>query len=192
MTRASVKKGAASEVQKHAEGQDVYPLAPSDFRSATEFLAAEHRRQSALCDLLEQVCHNPRHGIAEPILAALHEYLDAGFALHIRDEEEDFLPVVERRAAPQENMRKLHAQLAHEHEVDLKIARDLAGEIDCLSKHQAFRDPAKFLSDAWRFAEAHRRHIVWEDSVVLPRARRCLTASDHEQMLKSMAARRRA
>ena len=90
---------------------------------------------------VEQVCHNPRHGIAEPILVALHEYLNAGFALHIRDEEEDFLPVVERRAAPQENMRKLHAQLAHEHEVDLKIARDLAGEIDCLSKHRAFRDP---------------------------------------------------
>jgi len=192
MTRASARKGAESEARKPAQGEGLEPQSPSEFRSATEFLAAEHRRQSGLCDLLEQTCHNPRHGMAEAELAALHEYLGKGFALHIRDEEDDFLPVVERRAAPQEGMRELRAQLVHEHEVDQKIARDLAGEIDCLHRHRAFHDPAKFLANAWRFAEAHRRHIAWEDSVVLPRARRCLTASDHEQMLESMAARRRA
>lgn len=191
MSKASATTKAGSETRQPPAGSDVEPLSPVDFRSATEFLAAEHRRQIALCDLLERACHNPRHGIAESELAALHAYLDSGFALHVRDEEQDFLPGVERRAAPEENMPALCAQLAHEHEVDHALARDLASEIACLSKHRAFRDPAKFLADAWRFAEAHRRHIAWEDSVVLPRARRCLTATDHRRMLDAMAARRR-
>jgi|GEM_PF-1791401 len=192
MTRASGGGGAGAQARQPAAGQGVTPLSPEDFRSATEFLAAEHRRQRGLCDLLERVSHNPRHGIAELELEALREYLEHGFDLHMRDEEEDFLPVVEQRAAPQENMRELRAQLAHEHAVDLKIARALAAEIVNLTRHRAFQDPASFLANAWRLAEAHRRHIAWEDSVVLPRARHCLKASDHRQMLESMAARRRA
>lgn len=192
MSRESAKTGAGSAARNPVEKPGLEALAPGDFRSATEFLAAEHRRQSALCDLLERICHNPRHGLGEVEMTALCDYLDRGFALHVQDEEEDFLPIVERRAAPEDNLRQLRSQLAREHEVDREIARSLAQEIACLGKHKAFRNPAKFLSDAWCFAEAHRRHIAWEDSVVLPCARNCLTASDHKRILESMAARRRA
>ena len=48
----------------------------------------------------------------------------------------------------------------------------------------------RLFMDLRTFAEAQRRHIAWENSLVLPLARKRLTAKDLETMGRNMAARR--
>ncbi|MBT6984731.1 MAG: hypothetical protein HN956_10320 [Rhodospirillaceae bacterium] len=47
-----------------------------------------------------------------------------------------------------------------------------------------------FETSVARFVNTQRRHIIWENNIVLPLARRYLEAKDMESIGRGMAARR--
>ncbi len=50
--------------------------------------------------------------------------------------------------------------------------------------------PARFHMNPFAFSETQRRHLAWTNAVILPRARTYLTAGDHSELGRRMAARR--
>jgi len=63
--------------------------------------------------------------------------------------------------------------------------------LDSLLAGRAVCDRELFDTAAARFVETQRRHIIWENNIVLPLARRRLNADDRAVMGRNMAARRK-
>ena len=74
--------------------------------------------------------------------------------------------------------------------MDQRLDADLRRDLNCLICGQAFADPVRFLMTAFAFAETQRRHLAWENAVVVSRARKYLTKADQAELGRRMAKRR--
>lgn len=160
------------------------------FLHPIEFLAGEHERQLSICAVLERLLHNPRHGVSQAQLQAVREYLANDLPLHMLDEEEDLFPLLRRCCPAEDNIQEVFALLREEHRADAALKEELCRDLDVLIRGQAFSDPARFLMNAFAFTEIQRRHLAWENAVILPRARRHLSEADCAGLGQRMAARR--
>jgi len=165
------------------------PNDPAAYASPIDFIWAEHDRQLAICDLIERLARNPRHCTAAAAVAAVRDHLVRDLALHVADEEEDLFPLLRRRCPKSDGVDEIFALLQQEHEVDLALHRSLVGDLDALIAGYAFADPARFMMNAFAYIQAQRRHIAWENVVILPRARRHLTADDRAMLAQAIAKR---
>ena len=163
---------------------------PEAFSDPLAVLEADHACQLALCDVLERLVHNPRHGADEREIAAVLDYFCHGLPLHIADEEEDLFPLMRRRAAAGDDIEHIVELLHREHQADRRLNDQLCGDIACLATGRAFADPSRFLMSAFTFAKTQRRHLAWENTVVLKQARKCLTFADQAELGRRMADRR--
>jgi len=164
--------------------------APEAFRHPIAVIEADHAQQLALCDVLDRLLHNPRHGAAAEEMEAVRDYLRQDLPLHIADEEEDLFPLMRRRAAAGDDIEHIFELLHQEHQTDRRLKDELCSDVECLVSGHAFADPARFLMSAYTFAETQRRHLAWENTVVLKRARKCLTKADQTELGQRMAKRR--
>ena len=164
--------------------------APEAFRHPIAVIESDHAQQLALCDVLDRLLHNPRHGATTEELEAARDYLRQDLPLHIADEEQDLFPLMRRRAAAGDDIEQMFELLLQEHKTDRRLNDELCSDVECLVGGQAFADPARFLMSAFTFAETQRRHLAWENTVVLKRARKCLTKADQTELGQRMAKRR--
>ncbi len=65
-------------------------------------------------------------------------------------------------------------------------------DLRCLAEGKTLDDPLTFGHQARAFAGFQRRHLAWENSVLLPLARRRLDPSDAADLRRTMTARRGA
>jgi len=163
---------------------------PAAFRNPIAVLEADHARLRALCDVLDRLQHNPRHGADLPEVAAVRDYLLEQLPQHIADEEDDLFPLLRATAAAGDDIERILGLLLEEHETDRRLNDDLCGDLECLIGGRPFADPARFLMNLSTFAETQRRHLVWEDTVVLERARKHLKDADQAELGRRMAERR--
>ncbi|MFQ5773483.1 MAG: hemerythrin domain-containing protein [Kiloniellaceae bacterium] len=168
----------------------VPPLDPTEFGSPIDFLSAEHERQLAVCDVLDRLVHNPRHGTDAAVLEAVRRYLVRDLPLHVADEEEDLFPLLRRRCPKSDDIEEIFELLQREHEMDQTLYQELIRNLEALIAGHAFADPAQFMMNTFVFSETQRRHLAWENSVILPRADRHLTEEDCAELGRRMAARR--
>ena len=167
-------------------------LDPHSFRSPIDFLAAEHKRQLAICDLLDHLKRNPRHAAACDELTRVRDYLVRELPLHTEDEEQDLFPALARRCPSSDEIETVFSLLRLEHDCDRTLVADLVAALDALIDGHALPDPAAFLANARAVSETQRRHLAWENTVILPRARRHLNSEDLTARTEAMAARRAA
>lgn len=165
-----------------------YP--PEAFHHPIAVIEADHAQQLALCDVLDRLLRNPRHGATAGEMAAVHDYLRHDLPRHIADEEEDLFPLMRRRAAAGDDIKQIFELLHQEHQADCRLNEELCGHVECLVSGHAFVDPARFMICAFTFAETQRRHLAWENAVVLTRARKCLDKTDQAELGRRMAKRR--
>ncbi len=158
------------------------------FRHPIEFLFKEHDRQRVICAALELLAHDCTADSAPENAALVLGYLEHEMPLHIADEEEDLFPLLTRRCAPEDEFEELVALLSSEHETDEKHCLALLAPVRAIVN--GLRPPLQFAADARAFAVLQRRHLGWENSTVLPLARRCLTAADRAELGRKMAERR--
>ncbi len=163
---------------------------PELFLAPLELLLDEHSCQRSLCDVVDHLVRNPRHGVEPVLLEEVCSYLAGDLHLHIADEEEDLLPLVRGRCPGRGRIDDVWAFLTREHEADRKVGLGILPELERLAGSRALRDPARFFSDASRFARRWRRHLAWEDSVIVPLARRWLGQDDYAYLGREMARRR--
>jgi hemerythrin-like domain-containing protein len=170
---------------------EIEPIDPRLIAEPIEFIFAEHYRQRAMLNLIEQVADGELSVEARRRVAGMAlGFLARDLALHVLDEEQDLFPLLQRRARPGDRMIAVLAQFAAEHAADEMLAQELAAGLAAMAGRGPAAPSPEFRACARLFTQAQRRHLAWENAVVLPLARERLTAADLRDLARRMAARR--
>ena len=166
------------------------PLTGERFLRPLEFVLAEHTRQRRVCDWLQGFLDDAEASLATAQARSLLSYLTEDLPDHTLDEESDLFPMLLRRCRPQDRVHEILAQLSWEHKLDKDLVGFIVADLRRLADGFGLANPTRFLSNLRGFAETQRRHLEWEDRVVLPLAQKRMSAEDLVQMGCNMAARR--
>jgi hemerythrin-like domain-containing protein len=125
-------------------------------------------------------------------VARLAEFIRSDLTLHITDEEEIFFPMLRARCLPEDEIDAALERMNREHEED----RDLSAEVRIFLLLAATEGrPISAIAGApealRRFAQNQRRHMMLENAVLIPLARRRLSDEDIAVLSARLAARRR-
>jgi hemerythrin-like domain-containing protein len=143
-----------------------------------EIIAEEHALQLELCELLESIADS-LPGKFEPALAVIAiSILKGSVKAHTKFEEDALFPLLKERLSPDDAVVQALVCLSQEHERDEDIADELVEALKDALKSGAPENPETLGYILRGYFESQRRHIAWEDSVVLPAARKSLTIED--------------
>lgn len=154
-----------------------------------DYIVAEHHRQRALCDSLdvlsqEEVCD-------QELAKVCLDFLQTDFGLHIIDEEEDLFPLLRRRCGPEDDIQGILGDLSEEHAVEKKcVERIISGLEYAIGTEGSKCFVSEFKTQLGSFSAKERRHLVVENAIVIPFARKGMTEEDLQNLGRRMAARR--
>lgn len=154
-------------------------------------LLQEHDRQLDFCDELEDLAC--RVG-AEPVTALagqLLDYLMHDLPIHIEDEELDLFPRLSSRVSSNAELVEVLGQLVSDHEADKELAAKVATDLEALAGGAPLPNSSRFFMNVSAFCANQRRHLSWENRIVLPTARKLLDETEMDKIARSMSARRK-
>ncbi len=163
---------------------------PDDFLAPLEFILSEHYRQRLLCEALAKLTEDMELAPVAALATKLKGFLDRDLRLHLEDEEKDLFPLLWQRARPEDNVKDILHLLSEEHGRDEDLVDFLLEDLAVLASGAQLANPIRFLVNVREFAETQRRHLAWENALLLPVARQRLTQVDLAGLAQSMAARR--
>ena len=156
-----------------------------------EFIAAEHFRLRAALTQLDWLARGSMGDGRRKLATALLRYFTEDYPLHVADEETDFFPLLRQHCADAAAFLASLDMLGAEHRED---AARLAIVVDGLRRLAAAgqRDeiPPDFSTAARAYTEALRRHIAWENAVLLPVARIRLQSANLRRLAHRFTVRR--
>jgi hemerythrin-like domain-containing protein len=156
-----------------------------------EYLFADHCRQADMCHALKKfVDHLSETAPDQELAAAMLSCLENDLSLHIADEEVDLFPRLRVRAKPEDHITDLLRLIDREHSRDRTLAEDVRTGLKNIVNKGVVKSPNQFCRAASALVASHVSHLEWENAVLLPLARKCLTSEDLDAMGRSMAARR--
>jgi hemerythrin-like domain-containing protein len=88
---------------------------------------------------------------------------------------------------PADNIHDILARLALEHATDESFASELLESLESLSEGKKLKNPDMVGYMLRSFFECYRRHIQWENAIVLPLARARLTCEDLRELSQAMS-----
>lgn len=141
-------------------------------------IVAEHKLQLQLCDTLEFIADGLPDSVDRRLVRQVIAILDHGLEPHFRAEETFLFPLLRERGTNDHSLIAALDQLEMEHLRDEDISAELVEELRQLAEHGNARNPDMLGYMLRGFFEGQRRHIAWENGVVLPAARRMLSADD--------------
>ena len=166
-------------------------LAEARFLDPLGFIREEHRRQEELCAVLEGLVDDFTKPSSRDKATGILTYLTQELPLHEQDEEEGLIPLLQARCHDAA-ARGLLSRLRGQHADDRARVATLIADLDALCVEVPLGDPGAFVLNALMLAETWRRHLAWENDVLLPLARDRLNAADLAELGRAMAARRGA
>lgn len=161
-------------------------------RNALDIIEHEHHLQAQICDSLELIADGLPDGADRRLCAQVACALREELPLHHRDEECGLFPLIEERALPGDGITEILARLAMEHATDESFASELLESLDTLSEGGKLKNPDMVGYMFRSFFESYRRHLHWENAVVLPLARSRLRPQDIAKLEEAMARNREA
>lgn len=145
-------------------------------------LREEHRLQNELCDLLEAIADGLPHQFDSSLALASVSVLEVGMPRHIRFEEEALFPLLRRRVSEDNSLHSALECLESEHDRDGAALVEIVDGLRTAIRDGEVRN-ADMLGYMLRgFFESQRRHIAWEEAVLLPAAENMLTPDDLQEM----------
>jgi hemerythrin-like domain-containing protein len=159
-------------------------------RNPLDLIEHEHLVQAQLCDSLERIADDLPDNVDRRLCMKVIDTLQFEMPLHHRDEELGLFPLIEKRALPDDNIHDILARLALEHATDESFAEELLESLEGLGEGKKLKNPNMVGYMLRSFFECYRRHILWENAIVLPLARARLTAADLEELDRAMAGHR--
>jgi hemerythrin-like domain-containing protein len=159
-------------------------------RSPLDLIEHEHLVQAQLCDSLEMIADDLPDNVDRRLCTEVIDSLKFGMPLHHRDEELGLFPLIEKRALPDDNIHDILARLALEHATDESFADELLESLEGLREGKKLKNPDMVGYMLRSFFESYRRHILWENAIVLPLARARLTPADLEELDRTMVGHR--
>jgi hemerythrin-like domain-containing protein len=138
----------------------------------------EHALQLELCNLLEFLADSLPDRYDPAAAGVAIAILRNGLPQHMKLEEEVLFPLLRRRGAKLTHLAAMLERLEDEHDADEGLADEIADALAVLAEDRR-PDNAEMLGYMLRgFFESQRRHIGWENRVVLPLAREILSRED--------------
>jgi len=155
-----------------------------------DFILKEHDRQLEVCALLERLLDaldtEPRAQWAERVFV----YLTEDLPIHIEDEEQDLFPALASRKGEEAEFLTILDQLILEHESDRGLVEPLLDGLRDMAEGRVLADPNRFYMYARTFTEAMRRHLNWENRIVLPLANKILSEEEKAELANRFSDRR--
>lgn len=155
-----------------------------------EFILGEHLNHRRMCKALERLATMTEFDPAP--ITAMVDYIRYDLTLHVIDEEDDFFPMLQRRCLPDDDIEAILKRLSAEHEIDKSLSAQVR---DMLNACLILRKPPNVIEGAVKaltvFAANERQHLALENAVIIPIARRRLSAEDLKTLGRRMLARRR-
>ncbi len=162
---------------------------PALLKEPLEFLFAEHYRHRQMCKILEYLAVEPAFDAS--LIAATDDFIRHDLALHVIDEEEDLFPLLRRRCEPDDDIEDVLGRLSVDHALDQKLAHAVRSVFALAMERRAPPSALPGGADALlKLAKQEKSHMALENAVVMPLARRRLTADDLEALSLRLAARR--
>lgn len=156
-----------------------------------DFVAAEHFRLRAALTQLDWLARGEMGDGRRKLAMALLRYFTEDYPLHVADEETDFFPLLRLRCADDAAFNASLDTLVGEHRDDVaRLTRVVAGLRHLAEAGQRDAVPQDFAAGARAYTDALRRHIAWENAVLLPVARSRLQSADLRRLAHRFAARR--
>jgi hemerythrin-like domain-containing protein len=159
-------------------------------RSPLDLIEHEHLVQAQLCDSLERIADDLPDNVDQRLCMKVIDSLKFEMPVHHRDEELGLFPLIEKRALPDDNIHDILARLALEHATDESFANELLESLEGLREGQKLKNPDMVGYMLRSFFESYRRHILWENAIVLPLARARLMPADLEELDRAMVSHR--
>jgi len=189
-TSGAARSGQAVGAMKNKLIDLAGPISAELFNQPLEFLLSEHYRQRIICNTLEMSPFDPRNALSNDEIRGIIEYLSVDMPLHLADEELSLFPLLKKRCPPADNIDEILTQLMKEHEVDRPLVARVIGFLNAALADEAIIDFGPYRESTAAMTEAQRRHLAWENSVILPLAKRRLKAADLIDLGRAMARRR--
>ncbi len=165
-------------------------IEPQAFLDPLKFIRDDHFRQLRMCNLLDSFTYHLEVEPIQELASALLQFIQRDLPLHTADEETDLFPALRRRCRPEDGLEEVLRQLSREHDLDKDLADFVIADLEGLAQGLRRSNPTRLLMNVREFAEFQKRHLSWEDRVVLPLARQRLTQDDLAAMGRAMAERR--
>lgn len=155
-----------------------------------DVLIHEHTLQEAMCNCLERIADSLPDQVDRDQVAGVLPMLEYDLAVHICDEEYGLFPLLEKRALTEDNFSVIRTALSREHAADWSYAEDLVEHLENLQAGRN-RNPDMLGYMLRGFFDTQRRHLAWENAVLMPLARERLTAEDLKELGRIMAGNRK-
>lgn len=154
-----------------------------------DIIAREHALQLELSKSLEFIADGLPAQVDRRLVREVIAILTRGLSAHFEMEERYLFPLLRQRAQGDRALVAALDQLAMEHVRDDDISAELVDELTVLAEEGRARN-AEMLGYMLRgYFESQRRHIEWENAVVLPAARRLLTEGDRLDLSRHLKRR---
>ncbi len=163
---------------------------PAEFLRPIEFLRSDHERQRSFCERLGALVDDIHQPGRQEIAASLLEFAITDLSWSMEDEEELLAPALMRRCALEEGPKAVVADMLRQHHSAATLAAQTIDGLDRLIAGSLPLRPLDFILSALQLAEILRRHLDWEDGILLPLAVSRLTEEDQKRLGSSMARRR--
>jgi len=144
-------------------------------------LEEEHALQLELCDILEHLADGLPHSIDLNLAGIAVNLLKSAWQQHTRLEEEVLFPMLRNRSESGAHVSAMLSRLEDEHETDEGLAHEIASTLKDLIQGAPLTNAESLGYMLRGFFMSQRRHISWENDVVLPLARRILLPEDLEK-----------
>lgn len=154
------------------------------------FILYEHHRHRVMCNALDELAAKERFDAAA--VTRLADFIRNDLSQHIADEEEVFFPMLHNRCEAEDEIDAALKRLNEEHEADRDLSLDVRVFLLRAATENAPMSAFPGAPEALRqFAQSQRRHMMLENAVLLPLARRRLTDQDLSVLGARLAGRRR-
>ena len=155
-----------------------------------DFLRSEHARQKKVCDWIERFIDGIEEEPAPKSAGVLLSYLTMDLALHTLDEEDSLFPMLAERAKPEDGIAAVLARLSSEHELDKDLVDFIAADLKQIASGKRVPLLSRFFANMIGLINTQRRHLTWENEVILPLAEKRLQEQDLEKLSDAMLQRR--
>ena len=152
----------------------------------------EHELQNRMCNALERIADGLPDTVDVRLITAIVPVVQHDLVIHVLDEEDGLFPLMQERVAPEDNFDAVLETLCLEHAADQGFAEELVDQLELLKAHGKPDNPNMLGYMLRGFFEAQRRHLAWENAVVLPLARLRLRPEDLKSLARVMLDNRKA
>jgi hemerythrin-like domain-containing protein len=160
-------------------------------RNPLDVIAHAHSVQVQMCDAMERIADGLPDDVDRRLCASVASCLQFDLPLHHHDEETALFPLLRFRAEPADGIAEILDRLASEHSSDTDFASEIAESLEQLGQGGRVANPDMLGYMLRGFFERYRRHVHWENTLVMPVARVRLTAEDLESLAAAMETNRR-